>query len=110
MPVDGYTAEPSEAGAAIADVAREAFARDTSWAGLASAGLFSLAVPDDLGGEGLGLVDVAPLLRAAGEHALGEPLVDVVAATLVLAATGSSEQQTVLREVATERLGAWSRR
>ena len=101
LSVDGYSAEPSEAGAAIAEVAREALARDTSWAGLAEAGLLSLVIPEDLDGEGLGLLDVAPLLRAAGEHALAVPLVEVIAASLVLAGAGSDEQREVLRSVAT---------
>lgn len=97
MSVDGYNPEVSEAAAAISEVAREALGREVDWHGLAEAGLLGLAVPEAQGGEGLGLLDVAPLLTAAGAHALTEPLVEVVAASLVL---GASNRADVLDGVA----------
>ena len=53
---------------------READARD--WAAWAAAGLTALPVPEEYGGEGLGLAEVAVLLREAGRRAVqvGDPV------------------------------------
>ena len=42
---------------------------EADWAGLAAAGLLSLPVPEEYGGEGLGLAEVAVLLREVGRRA-----------------------------------------
>jgi 3-oxo-4-pregnene-20-carboxyl-CoA dehydrogenase alpha subunit len=43
------------------------------WRGLAGAGLLSLAVPDWLGGDGLGVLETAALLTEVGRHAARVP-------------------------------------
>jgi alkylation response protein AidB-like acyl-CoA dehydrogenase len=56
----------------IASVARETLAREpagSAWKALARAGLLSLAVPVDLGGEGLGVLETAVVLTEIGRAA-----------------------------------------
>ncbi len=61
--------EVAETQTAVRDVVREALDREADWAALASAGLLSLPVPEEYGGEGLGLAEVAVLLREVGSRA-----------------------------------------
>jgi alkylation response protein AidB-like acyl-CoA dehydrogenase len=85
--------EVAETQAAVRDVVREALDRDADWAGLASAGLLSLPVPEEYGGEGLGLAEVAVLLREVGSRAGGLPVWETLCCgALVLAAAGSEQQ------------------
>ena len=49
-------------------------ARTDRWATLAELGVTGLTVAEDLGGLGLGLVDLVPLVEEAGRVALPEPL------------------------------------
>ena len=44
------------------------------WAALAAAGLLALAVPEEYGGEGLGLDEVGVLLRETGARAVDLPV------------------------------------
>jgi alkylation response protein AidB-like acyl-CoA dehydrogenase len=56
----------------IASVARETLAREpagSAWKALARAGLLSLAVPVELGGEGLGVLETAVVLTEIGRAA-----------------------------------------
>ncbi len=54
-------------------------ARSPRWAILAELGVVGLTVPEDLGGLGLGLVDLVLLLEEAGRVALPEPLLETTA-------------------------------
>ena len=86
--------EVAETQAAVGDVVRQALDRDADWAGLASAGLLSLAVPETYGGEGLGLSEVSVLLREVGRRAGALPVWETLCCgALVLAAAGSEEQR-----------------
>ncbi|HEX5861814.1 MAG TPA: acyl-CoA dehydrogenase family protein [Nocardioides sp.] len=86
--------EAAETHAAVRDVVREALDRDADWAGLAAAGLLALPVPEEHGGEGLGLGEVAVLLREVGRRARELPVWETLCCgTLTLAAAGSAEQQ-----------------
>ncbi|HET7194214.1 MAG TPA: acyl-CoA dehydrogenase [Nocardioides sp.] len=79
---------------AVRAVVREALDRDSDWPGLASAGLLSLPVPERFGGEGLGLGEVAVLLREVGSRAGELPVWETLCCgTLTLAAAGSDDQQ-----------------
>ena len=75
-------------------------ARTARWATLAELGVTGLTVPEDLGGLGLGLVDLVPLVEEAGRVALPEPLgttVGIAAPLLVdLSAGGSGVPTTPL--------------
>ena len=51
----------------------------TSWQALADAGLLALALPEELGGEGLGLAEIGTLLREVGRHAAYLPVWETLA-------------------------------
>ncbi|MGH3306982.1 MAG: acyl-CoA dehydrogenase family protein, partial [Nocardioides sp.] len=86
--------EVAETQAAVSEVVREALDRHADWAGLASAGLLSLPVPEEYGGEGLGLAEVAVLLREVGRRARDLPVWETLCCgALTIAAHGSDEQK-----------------
>ncbi len=97
----------SESIEAVRSVVTEVLNRagDTTddWAALASAGLLALAVPEEYGGEGLGLDEVGVLLRETGARAVDLPVWETLCCgALTLAATGTEEQRrTWLPGVAT---------
>ena len=102
---DGFTevaADAAEAVAAVRSVVTEALERagedaDATWQALASSGLLALAVPEEQGGEGLGLPAVAVLLRETGARAVQLPVWETLCCgALTLAAAGSAEQRQVL--------------
>ncbi|MCD4525905.1 acyl-CoA dehydrogenase family protein [Nocardioides sp. cx-173] len=63
------------------------------WGELASAGLLSLAVPEEHGGAGLGLVELCRVLVEVGRTVAPVPLAVHGAAALLLAELGSDEQR-----------------
>jgi 3-oxo-4-pregnene-20-carboxyl-CoA dehydrogenase beta subunit len=102
---DGWSelgADEAEAIEAVRSVVAEALARsgedpDATWQALASAGLLALAVPEEQGGEGLGLSEVAVLLRETGARAMQLPVWETLCCgALTLAAAGSADQRQVL--------------
>ena len=67
------------------------------WSDLASAGLLGLAVPERHGGEGLGLAEVAMLLRETAARAVHLPVWETLCCgALTLAAHGTEDQQRAL--------------
>jgi alkylation response protein AidB-like acyl-CoA dehydrogenase len=94
--------ETAESVEAVRSVVREALDRageDTAqtWAAFAAAGLLSLPVPEAQGGEGLGLPEVAVLLRETGQRAVQLPVWETLCCgVLTLAAVGSEEQRAAL--------------
>ncbi|GAA4719438.1 acyl-CoA dehydrogenase [Nocardioides conyzicola] len=99
MTQESETAESVEA---VRSVVREALDRatddvDATWRALAAAGLLSLPVPEAHGGEGLGLPEVAVLLRETGQRAVQLPVWETLCCgVLTLAAAGSEEQRAAL--------------
>src|SRR6476469_8794255 len=100
-------AETAESVEAVRSVAREALDRateahtpdgaDRTWTAFAAAGLLSLPVPEAQGGEGLGLPEVAALLRETGRRAVQLPVWETLCCgVLTLAAAGSEEQCAAL--------------
>ncbi len=88
----------SESIEAVRSVVTEVLSRTgegtDDWAALASAGLLALAVPEEYGGEGLGLDEVGVLLRETGARAVDLPVWETLCCgALVLAATGTDEQR-----------------
>lgn len=75
-------------------------ARTPRWAALARLGVVGLPVPEDLGGLGLGLVDLVPLLEESGRVALPEPLVETTALAAPLLAELGGPAGTRRPEVA----------
>src|SRR5690349_16432618 len=85
---------------AIADLAGEvlddtgADDAERGWKALAGAGLLALAVPERLGGDGLGTVEVAVLLGEIGRRALAVPALATLAfGVLPVVRWGSAGQQ-----------------
>ncbi|GAA5163969.1 acyl-CoA dehydrogenase family protein [Amycolatopsis dongchuanensis] len=71
------------------------------WHALAKAGLLNLAVPTELGGDGLGLAEVAVLLTELGRAAAPVPSLTLAFGLLPLAALGTPEQRAwLLPEIA----------
>ena len=58
---------------AVIDVVNSALDRDNSWAALVSGGVTALGVPDRLGGDGVGLPEIASALTEIGRHGLISP-------------------------------------
>jgi alkylation response protein AidB-like acyl-CoA dehydrogenase len=93
---------------AIADLAggvldgTGADAPDRAWKALGEAGLLALAVPSRLGGDGLGMVEVAVLLAEIGRRAIPVPALATLAlGVLPVARWGSPAlQDEVLSDVA----------
>jgi alkylation response protein AidB-like acyl-CoA dehydrogenase len=70
---------------------------DKSWAALGQAGLLSLAVPDRLGGAGLGVLETTLVLAEIGRRALDVPALPHLAlGVLPIARWGTAEQQDEL--------------
>ena len=88
---------PSQEVEAVSAVVADAVSRTADWAALADAGLLSLVVPTDHGGEGLGLAELAVVVRAVGQHAVQLPVWETLCVgALTLAAAGSDDQQKSL--------------
>ncbi|MGZ4464950.1 MAG: acyl-CoA dehydrogenase [Nocardioides sp.] len=97
MAQDGYTAEVTEAAEAVRSVVTDALDRSADWSALAAAGLLALAVPEEHGGEGLGLTEVGVLLRETGARAVHLPVWETLCCgVLTLAAHGTPDQQSAL--------------
>lgn len=94
---------PTETQEAVRGVATDVLSRDdASWKGLADAGLLALALPESLGGEGLGLAEVGVLLGELGRHATYLPAWEtLVCGVLPVTRAGTPEQQELLRGVET---------
>jgi alkylation response protein AidB-like acyl-CoA dehydrogenase len=96
-----------------------AFPRE-AWASLCDLGWIGLAVPEELGGSGLGLLDLALVLEEAGAVMLPGPYVPTVslALPLVLATADEAQRRAIVPEIAgghrlvacaiAERSGRWS--
>jgi alkylation response protein AidB-like acyl-CoA dehydrogenase len=61
------------------------------WQGLAELGAFSLRVPEEVGGLGLGLFDAAILMDEAGRTLVSGPLAETLVTARLLAALGQTE-------------------
>jgi alkylation response protein AidB-like acyl-CoA dehydrogenase len=72
---------------------------DALWAALAGAGLVGVAVREDAGGAGHGLLEHCGLLAAAGAAAATVPLWAVTTAAMVIDHAGTPGQRALLRDV-----------
>ncbi len=66
-----FTPEPEQQ--AVADVVNAVLDRENSWAALVSGGVTALGVPERLGGDGVGLPEIAAALTEIGRHGLISP-------------------------------------
>ncbi|SES23475.1 hypothetical protein SAMN05216188_12765 [Lentzea xinjiangensis] len=93
----------------IAALAADVLGRegDAPWKALGEAGLLALAVPQRLGGDGLGLLETAVLLTEVGRRAVGVPALATLAlGVLPIALYGTREQQDEVLPLVTEQHGA----
>lgn len=96
---------PDEAQRAAAELAAAALARTTgdaeAWSGLADAGLLALSVPESLGGDGLGVVELAAVVREAGRAGARVPVWAALALGLLpLVRLGGAERSPDLLRAA----------
>lgn len=66
------------------------------WRELATTGLLGIALPEDLGGGGLGLAELYVLLEQQGRHVAPVPIWQSTLAALAVAEFGNNEQRTAL--------------
>lgn len=92
---------------AVAELAADVLAQEAdaearefdepAWAALAKVGLLSLALPADLGGDGLGVGEIAVLLTEVGRRAAAVPALATLAlGVLPVAAYGTATQRAAL--------------
>jgi 3-oxo-4-pregnene-20-carboxyl-CoA dehydrogenase alpha subunit len=87
-----FTPDPEQQ--AVADVVTSVLGRDNSWDALVAGGVTALAVPERLGGDGLGLPEVATALTEIGRRGTVSPaLATLGLGTLVLLDLATDEQQ-----------------
>jgi 3-oxo-4-pregnene-20-carboxyl-CoA dehydrogenase alpha subunit len=82
----------------VAGLAREIVAQEhdapSLWKAMAQAGLLTLAVPDELGGAGLGVVESALVLAEVGRHTAASPALPTLAlGVLPVVRAGTAEQR-----------------
>jgi alkylation response protein AidB-like acyl-CoA dehydrogenase len=87
-----FTPDPEQQ--AVADVVTSVLDRDNSWDALVAGGVTALAVPERLGGDGLGLAEIATALTEIGRHGTISPaLATLGLGTAVLLDLASDAQQ-----------------
>ena len=87
-----FTPDPEQQ--AVADVVTAVLDRDNSWDALVAGGVAALAVPARLGGDGVGLPEIATALTEIGRHGTISPaLATLGLGTAVLLDLASEEQQ-----------------
>jgi 3-oxo-4-pregnene-20-carboxyl-CoA dehydrogenase alpha subunit len=85
---------PDEGQQAVADVVTSALGRDNSWQALVDGGVIAFGVPERLGGDGLGLGELASALTEVGRHGTVSPALATLGLGLVpLLELASDEQQ-----------------
>jgi alkylation response protein AidB-like acyl-CoA dehydrogenase len=76
-----FTPEPEQQ--AVADVVRTVLDRENTWEALVSGGVTALGVPERLGGDGVGLPEIATALTEIGRHATISPALATLGLGLV---------------------------
>ena len=84
---------PDEGQRAVADVVTSVLDRDNSWDALVSGGVTALAVPERLGGDGVGLPELTTALTEIGRHGTISPALATLGGTAVLLDLASDSQQ-----------------
>jgi alkylation response protein AidB-like acyl-CoA dehydrogenase len=87
-----FTPDPAQQ--AVADVVTSILDRDNSWEALVSGGATALPVPERVGGDGVGLPELATALTEIGRHGLiGPALATLGLGAVALLDLASEEQQ-----------------
>jgi 3-oxo-4-pregnene-20-carboxyl-CoA dehydrogenase alpha subunit len=84
---------PDEGQQAVADVVTSVLDRDNSWEALVAGGVPALAVPERLGGDGVGLAEIATALTEIGRHGTVSPALVTLGSSAVLLDLASDSQQ-----------------
>ncbi|OBG15845.1 acyl-CoA dehydrogenase [Mycolicibacterium celeriflavum] len=84
---------PDEGQQAVADVVNSVLGRDNSWDALVSGGVTALAVPERLGGDGVGLPEVATALTEIGRHGTISPALATLGLGLLPLLDAATEEQ-----------------
>lgn len=84
---------PDEGQQAVADVVTSVLTRDNSWDALVAGGVTALAVPERLGGDGVGLPEVTTALTEIGRHGTVSPALATLGLGLLPLLDLASEQQ-----------------
>lgn len=84
---------PDEGQQAVADVVTSVLTRDNSWEALVSGGVTALAVPERLGGDGVGLPEVATALTEIGRHGTVSPALATLGLGLLPLLESATEEQ-----------------
>lgn len=85
---------PDEGQQAVADVVTSALGRDNGWDALVDGGVVAFGVPERLGGDGLGLLEITTALTEIGRHGTVSPALATLGLGLVpLLDLASDEQQ-----------------
>jgi alkylation response protein AidB-like acyl-CoA dehydrogenase len=85
---------PSPEQQAVADVVTSVLDRDNTWEALVSGGVTALAVPERLGGDGVGLSEITTALTEIGRHGTVSPALATLGLGLLpLLTLASAEQQ-----------------
>ncbi|BCI55409.1 acyl-CoA dehydrogenase [Mycolicibacterium litorale] len=93
---------PDEGQQAVADVVTSVLERDNSWDALVSGGVTALGVPERLGGDGVGLAELATALTEIGRHGTISPALATLGLALVplLDLASDAQQDRYLADVA----------
>src|SRR6201988_4866613 len=87
-----FTLDPAQQ--AVADVVTSVLERENSWTALVGGGVTALPVPERLGGDGVGLPEVATVLTEVGRHGAVTPALATLGFAVVpLLDLASDEQQ-----------------
>jgi 3-oxo-4-pregnene-20-carboxyl-CoA dehydrogenase alpha subunit len=78
---------------AVADVATSVLDRDIAWTALVDGGVTALPVPERLGGDGVGLPEVATVLTEVGRHGAVTPALATLGLGVVPLLDLASEEQ-----------------
>lgn len=85
---------PNEGQRAVADVVTSVLERENSWDALVAGGVTALAVPERLGGDGVGLSEIGTALTEIGRHGTVGPALATLGLGLApLLSLASEEQQ-----------------
>jgi len=84
---------PNEGQQAVADVVTSVLERDNSWDAMVAGGVTALAVPERLGGDGVGFAEIATALTEIGRHGTISPALATLGATAILLDLASQSQQ-----------------
>jgi len=86
-----FTPDPAQQ--AVADVVNTVLDRENSWDALVSGGVTALGVPDRLGGDGVGLPEIATALTEIGRHATVSPALATLGFGVIPLLAMADEQQ-----------------